>query len=80
MELKERAEMQDYFAWLIGAYTSQAIGMWLGKNHNPYPSQPRSMDKAESAKSETEGMSDGARFAAFVAEHRQKIRERKENR
>lgn len=74
LELKEQAEMQDSFAWLIGTYTSEAMGMWLGKNHNPYPSRPRGLEKTESAKSGRGEMSDGAKFAAFAAAHRQEVR------
>lgn len=66
--------MQDSFAWLIGTYTSEAMGMWLGKNHNPYPSRPRGLEKTEPAKSGRGEMSDGAKFAAFAAAHRQEVR------
>lgn len=70
--------MQDIFAWQIGSYTLNAMGAWLGKNHRPYPDQPRGMAQTEvNVPANAGSMSDGARFAAFAVEHRRRIREGK---
>lgn len=65
--------MMDYMAWLVGTYTVEAMGVWWGKDHNPYPETPRGANSGKAAP-DGEVMSDGAKFAAFVVEHNKKIR------
>lgn len=65
--------MMDYIAWLVGTYTVEAMGVWWGKDHRPYPETPRGANGEKSAP-DGEAMSDGAKFAAFVIEHNKKRR------
>lgn len=73
LEAEEKAKMMDYMAWLVGTYTVDAMGVWWGTNHNPYPETPRGTN-SKAAPPDGEVMSDGAKFAAFVIEHNKKIR------
>ena len=77
MEEKEKANTLDRLSWLIGTYMIDAMGVWWGKNSNPYPSQPRSMNNTTNKAPNGEVMTDGAKFAAFAAAHNKQIRERR---
>ncbi len=74
IDAKEKVKYLDMLAWLIGTYTMDAMGAWWGKNHVDFPNEPRGMEKKHGGKDE---MTDGARFAAFAAEHRRKVMEKR---
>ena len=74
-ELKEKAISLDNLAWNVGSYVVEAMAVFFGKGNPSYPTQPRSVDTANEAPPGEE-MTDGARFAAFAAEHNRQIRQR----
>lgn len=76
MEVKEKVTALDNLAWSVGSYVVDAMAVFMGKGHPTYPKNPRSMNSTEQAP-EGEKMTDGARFAAFAAEHNKQKRQRK---
>lgn len=77
-EAKEQVTARDTLAWTVGSYVVDAMAIFLGKNAPAYPSQPRSMNSTDNAPP-GEKMTDGARFAAFAAEHNKQMRQRRKN-
>lgn len=74
--------MLNYFAWLSGRYTAEAVASVLGKNHR-YPAEPfGSAEKAEQkrrqALTKEEIMEEQAEsFRAYVKAFNEKIRKKK---
>jgi hypothetical protein len=75
LEVKERAIALDNLAWSVGSYVLDAMAVFLSKTHPTYPEEPRSMNSTPNAP-KGEKMTDGARFAAFAAEHNKQMRQR----
>ena len=73
--------MQNNFAWLIGTYMVDAMGVWWSKNHRAYPSEPRNNSDVKEITPGMKGevMSDGAKFAAFAMLHNQQMRKQRKN-
>lgn len=83
IEIKERATMQDSFAWLQGAYIRDAILSVIDKNIR-YPKEPLGTnrefydDEQETEGRETQGrMSDGQRFALYMVNHNKALQEKR---
>ena len=77
-EDKQRAEVIDFFAWRIGYYNVQAMGVWWGKN-SPYPQKPEGRgDDRVPPPNKGEVMTDGARFRAFAVAHNQALKKKRE--
>lgn len=76
MEVKEQATTIDTLAWTIGSYVTDAMAVFWAKNNPSYPEKPRNMNSIEETP-KGEVMTDGARFAAFAAEHNKQIRQRR---
>lgn len=76
LEVKEKATALDNLAWSVGSYVLDAMAAFWAKSHPEYPKEPRSMNSIPNA-SKGERMTDGARFAAFAAEHNKQMRQRK---
>lgn len=75
LEVKEKAATLDNLAWSVGSYVMDALAVFWGKNSPSYPDKPRSMNSTENAPA-GEKMTDGAKFAAFAAEHNKQKRRR----
>lgn len=76
LEVKEKATTLDELAWSVGSYVLDAMAVFWSRQHTQYPAEPRSMNSTKNAPPGEE-MSDGARFAAFAAEHNKQMRQRK---
>ena len=77
LEAIEQSEIIDFFSWRIGYYTTQAMGVWWGKNIS-YPEKPEGREEdGVPPPGKGEVMTDGARFKAFALAHRKAIEKKR---
>lgn len=84
-KIKEDAQMNDAFAWLLGTYVRDAFLSSINRNSS-YPRSPRGLNQNDDyydqnqddeSESPNKKMSDGQKFALFMVKHNKALEKKR---